>query len=200
MKKIILTALISLFSLISYSQHISETLINLKREYNPLFKNEAAALAFTFLKNYDVNGSDTSYVFTIEVFNRKTVLENFAVGAGFLSNYFGSSVAGNYSFNDDYGIVLMDKAKFDDFVNGINKVYVFANSAKTFMKASNNMVATYKIDQLTVGSEYRPDKLAENKLVFYLQIGKENSFQFSQVEFEELFKTIKEVNKIWGKV
>ena len=200
MKRLYFALILLAFAFSVQAQHITESLVNYKKKFNNIFTGKSSSLSFTFTRNYEMNVGDTTYEFIVEIYNKDIVLENFSVGTAYLSGSLATGRNNNFSYSNDYGVMIMDKSQFEEFVNGINKVFIFASSAKSFMKAENNMVATYKVGELIVGSEYRPEKDNFNKAVFYLKAGSESNFQMNQDEFEELFKSIKEVNKIWKDV
>jgi hypothetical protein len=79
---------------------------------------------------------------------------------------------------------------------GINRIYTFINSTKSFRGTRRNSLVTYKSNDIIFGGEYNPGALNLNKVRYYIQVG-EAAYTISEVDFETISIKVRNMKEAW---
>jgi hypothetical protein len=125
-------------------------------------------------------------------------LENISLGSTIFDlNWVSASTRANYSINKSQNKSILEKEKFLEFYECINKVYSYIAKSERFKEIDNSVVATCGIENISIGSEYNPDKLAGNKVVFYFKVGEDATYQMSINQFQRIVKVFRDIKNNW---
>ena len=181
------------------SQNVTESLLNLRKSYSPLFSKSSSILSIDFVKKYSLHKVDTSFQLILTVKNTQLEASGFSVGTSiFSSNSIiggSSSTSKSYEYQRNDGEMIFNYERFIDFYKCTASVYKFISERKMYSNSKINTVTICEFDPISIGAEYDPGKLADLK--FYFKIGDKSVFQLSKIEFEEIMKLFSDIKKEW---
>jgi hypothetical protein len=187
-----------------FSQSVAESILSLRKSYNPLFSDKASFLGLDFIRTYNVSSSDSTYYFMVSVNQVQTEQQGYSVGTRiFGSGIFGNpglAISGVYTKKATGGTVVLNQKDFLEFYECANDVYTFIVFKQLHKTTNLNTVTTCSVGNMTFGAEYFPNVTSpSDNLKFYFKVGDEATFTMNKVEFEEIVKTILGAKNLWGK-
>jgi hypothetical protein len=197
--KFVLAIIISLMTLFPLKgQDISESIINFKEKFYTLFSGESAILSIEYIKTYSINGTDTTNYFILDIKNQNLELANISlVSTIFDLNWALASSRDKYSINKSQNKSILEKEKFLEFYECINKVYSFIAKTEKFKESENSIVATCSVENISIGGEYDPNKFARSRVIFYFKVGEDVTFQMRKDQIESILKVLRDIKNNW---
>ena len=193
MKTLNITVILLLASTFCFGQTISESLVNLRKKYNPLFSGESAVITVDYVKQYQMNSTDTTYSVIIKVNNESVEQQSFSIG----TSIFGSITSGGtYKVDKQAGEVVFNKENLMDFYECANNIYKFISSRSNNDKAINTV--TYcEIENITIAAELVYYASGSQEVKYYFRVGDSVVFQMDKNEFEQIMRTFVQIKKDW---
>lgn len=180
------------------AQTVTESLINLRKQYAPLFSGERSVLSIDYLRITETEQEEVVYLCLIQVNNIGLEQQSITLGASiFGSGIFsgsGLNTGSSYLIQRKEGGIFMDKATFLEFFACLNKTYMYVRNKEAFGKDKINTLATCEVENISIGGEYTPAALSP--LSFYFKVD-EATFSMSQTEIEEIVKTLRAIRDDW---
>lgn len=170
---------------------MTESLVGIHDKYKPLFGKEQAFLSMDFVRVHELGSTDTSYTFLINVNTVNREIESSSIGSSvFNIDIWNISSNTSYTFNRSDGSMIMDYATLQEFYRAANVLYSF------FVKRLEyDTVITQKINDITIGYEYRTGFLDDNQR-FFFKLG-DATFTMYPTDFTKIFQKVAEAKKIW---
>ncbi len=198
--KLMTIILLICITTLTKAQTVYESLISVEKSYAPLLGNEAASLAIAFLMKYDLGGGDTSFHVLVKVDQVTAEAVSYSLGLSLFSGNFiggpGVSNGASYVFQKENGAILMGYEEFMDFYGGINRIYTYINSTKSYRGTRRNSLVAYQSKDIIFGGEYNPGELNINKVRYYIQIG-ESAYTISEPDFETISIKVRNMKDAW---
>ncbi|HMQ85478.1 MAG TPA: hypothetical protein PKA00_21385 [Saprospiraceae bacterium] len=200
MRVLIITFLFSTFGSICFGQIVSESMVNLRKKYNPLFSKESSVLAIDFVREYEINKPDTLYYMIIKV--NKVILEQETVsigtsifGSGWLN---GSSFGASASFkiNESEGEMVFSLENLEEFFECANSIYKFI-VGKNSKGEKMNTISYCEVGDIILGAELITYQSGITGMNFYFKIGNDVVYKMRKDEFEEIMGTVNQIRKSW---
>jgi len=197
--KYLLTLIISIITLFPVMcQDISESIINFKEKYNPLFSSESAIISIDYIKTYSIDASDTSYYFILDIKNKDLEVESISLGSTMFNlNWISTTARSNYSINKTQSKSILEKEKFVEFYDCMSKVHSYISKSERFKTIENSVVATCGVENISIGGEYNPKKTLGSKVIFYFKVGDEATYQMSMKQFQSIVKVFRDIKNDW---
>jgi len=186
--------LLLFFSSFSHGQTISESLINLRKKYNPLFDSKTSVLTIDYVREFQINKQDTSFYMVIKVNNANVEQESFSIGTSIFGSIAGG---GTYKVDRKEGETKFNKEDLLEFYDCANNIYKFISS-HNFTKEGFNTVASCEIQNIRIGAELVYNS-GGKEIKYYFKLGDEAVFQMEKVEFEDIMRIIGQIKKDWEK-
>lgn len=191
--KLTLTTFLVMSSILLNGQTVSENLVSMQKKFTSFWSAEAATITATFSKIYEINKSDTSFVFLLSSRNVKSEAQGYSVGASVFDKFAGVNVSSDIKLVKSEGDAVFDKAAFFELYDCINKVYVFSTDKK---KAEYTSVCSCSVNGVSFGGENNQGGSGE-AATFYFKFDDSTSYQMNQSDFREIIKALRETKNIW---
>ena len=184
------------------AQTISESVEHLRRKY----KNNQS-ISFDFIREFELGSSDTTYYFSVDVYNVNLELESVSLGLTQINMFANSGLGGesrrskemSYNIIRSEAHVEMGYTEFIEFFGCSNEMFVFMKTKKKFAANKPNTSAMCSKNGLTLGAEYYDVGRDMDKLKFYLSVG-DTLFDISEHRFDEIASYLLSVRNTWGKL
>lgn len=186
-----------LFSYSIYSQTVTESLINLREKYNPLFSKESSILTMDYIRTYTIGKKDTTYAFIVRVNKTDMELTNISVAASVLNSNVLVGASNSYELKNNVGQLSMDWEMFKEFYAGARNIHNFIIEKKTFSKEKLNTMASHKIGDIVLVAEYIPSAKLTSDIKFYIKFGQDTTYEMTKTEFENIMRVVGTIKKDW---
>lgn len=193
-----------LFCLNASGQIISESILNSKEKFDPLFGKESSILSIDYVRNYEIGKSDTLYFLDIFINNKLTEAQSVSLGSSIFGSGLltGSSFGINttYSTDEQEGNIKLNREDYLEFYTCVQTLYTFISKRQKFSDKKLNTVATCSIKNLSIGAEYDPAKPvdSESGLKFYFKLGDETIYRMTKSQFENTMGLFRKVKSLWN--
>jgi len=196
MKNLFVFLLILLFHS-TYSQTVTESLVNLREKYNPLFSKESSILTMDYIRTYTIGENDTTYAFIVKVNKTDMELTNVSVAASVLNSNILVGTSNSYELKNNEGQLIMDWEMFTKFHAGAKNIHKFIIDKKMFNKEKLNTMVSSKVGNIVLVAEYIPTARINSKLKFYLKFGQDTTYEMTKLEYENIMRVVSTIKVNW---
>jgi hypothetical protein len=195
--KNLLAILFVLLSYSIYSQTVTESIIDLREKYKPLFSKESSILTMDYIRTYTIGKKDTMYAFIVKVNKTDMELTNISVATSVLKSNMFVGISTSYELKNNEEQSIMDREKFKEFFAGAKKIHTFILDKKLYTKKKLNTMVSFKIDNIVLVAEYIPAAKLSIDIKFYIKFGQDTIYEMTKTEYENIMRVVSSINTKW---